>query len=169
MRAHGGRHGHRLRSGRLADRYREIEDLARKLPDRPETLIERYRLLASLSRRLTEAKAASDLAGLAEREDTTVAEMFETLRDGIGQISGLLGLDRTVPGAFWKYTSLAADMAYNLTELRLGWQNVGRLEESNVRYAEAVRTLGERMRSLVERHRELRRRIEEGEAVEFGG
>lgn len=93
--------------------------------------------------------------------------MWESLRDGIGQISGLLGLDKTVPGMFWKYGSVACDLAYNLTELRLGWKNVGTLEENNARYAEAVKKLAARMQELIERQKELRKKIEAGEPGEL--
>ncbi|HEX2986855.1 MAG TPA: hypothetical protein VHS06_01610, partial [Chloroflexota bacterium] len=109
----------------------------------------------------------NDFAGLAEREGKTDTEIYEELRDGVGQISGLLGLDSTVPGMFWKYGSLACDMAYNLTELRLGWKNVSALEENNTRYAEAVKKLAARMRELEERAKELRRKIEAGEPTDF--
>jgi hypothetical protein len=154
-------------AGALADRYATIHDLAQKLPDKPEDVIEKYRYLASLAQRLKEAKSTNDVAGLAQRENKTEAEIWESLRDGIGQISGLLGLDKTVPGVVWKYGSLACDMAYNLTELRQGWKNVGTLEANNVRYAEAVRKLSERMQALVERQKQLRQQIEAGEPVNF--
>ena len=154
-------------AGALADRYETIYELAKKLPGKPEDVIERYRLMASLAKRLKEAKATSDYGGLAKRENQTETEMWESLRDGIGQISGLLGLDKTVPGMFWKYGSVACDLAYNLTELRLGWKNVGTLEENNARYAEAVKKLAARMQELIERQKELRKKIEAGEPGEL--
>jgi hypothetical protein len=153
-------------AGALAERYETIHDLAKKLPDEPKDLIEKYRLLASLSKRLQEAKATNDLNGLAQRENKTDTEIYESLRDGIGQISGLLGLDKTVPGAFWKYGSLAADMAYNLTELRQLWKNTKTLEANNDRYAEAVKKLTTMMQELIARQKELKQKIEAGEAIE---
>jgi hypothetical protein len=154
-------------AGALAERREEMYKLAKKLPDNPEALIEKYRYLASLAQRLKEAKSTNEVAGLAAREGKTEQEIYEEIRDGIGQISGLLGLDKTVPGAIWKYCSQAADMAYNLTELRQLWKNVGQLEQNNARYAEAVKKLSERMQKLVEREKELKRQIEAGEAVDF--
>ncbi|HEY3297726.1 MAG TPA: hypothetical protein VGK34_03635, partial [Armatimonadota bacterium] len=151
----------------LSERYDTIADLAKKLPGKPEDVIEKYRLIASLAHRMKEAKSTSDLNKLAAQENKTVAELFETLRDGIGQISGLLELDKTLPGAVWKYGSLAMDMAYNLTELNQLWKNVGVLEGNNVRYAEAVKKLAARMQKLIDRQNDLKRKIEAGEPVDF--
>ena len=150
----------------LTERYETIYDLAKKLPDKPEETIEKYRYLSSLTQRLAEAKAVNDVAGLAEKEGKTESELWEILRDGIGQISGLLSLDKTVPGKWWKYGSLAVDTAYNLTELRLIWKNLKVLEENNQKYAEAVQKLSARMKELVERQKEIRQKIEAGGSVE---
>ncbi len=151
-------------AGELAEHYATVHDLAVKLPTKPDDLIEKYRYLASLAQRLKEAKAANDVNGLAAREGKTDAELFETFRDGVNQISGLLGLDKTLPGAAWKYGCLASDMAYNLTELRQLWKNVSTLQGNNERYAEAVKKLTERMQHLVERSQSLQAQIEAGEA-----
>lgn len=152
--------------GGLSERYETIYELAKKLPGKPEDVIEKYRYLASLTRRLREAKAVNDFAGLAERENKTEAEIWETLRDGIGQISGLLGLDDTLPGKWWKYGSLAIDTAYNLAELRMTWKNLKALEESTDRYAEAVSKLAAKMKELVDRQKEIKQKIEAGGEVE---
>jgi len=154
-------------AGAMAERYDEISRLAKKLPGEPKDVIEKYRYLASLAQRLKEAKSTNDVDGLAKRENKTETELYETLRDGVGQVIGLLNLDKTVPGSVWKYGTLACDMAYNLTELRQLWKNVATLEGNNVRYAEAVQKLSERMRELVERQQELRRKIEAGEPVNY--
>lgn len=154
-------------AGALLERYETIYELAKKLPNKPEALIEKYRLLASLAKRLQEAKATGDYAGLAASENKTEAEIYATMRDGIGQIIGLLSLDKTVPGMAWKYGSLGWDMVYNLKELQLGWKNVGVLEANNVRYAEAVKKLSARMQELEDRAKKLRQKIEAGEPVNF--
>ncbi|MDI6829596.1 MAG: hypothetical protein QME62_14050, partial [Armatimonadota bacterium] len=140
----------------IAERYETIYELAKKLPGNPEDVIEKYRYLASLTQRLKEAKAVNDVAGLAERENKTEAEIWETLRDGVGQILGLLKLDETVPGKWWKYGSLAIDTAYNLTELHATWKNIKLLEENNERYAEAVQKLAAKLKELVDRQKEIR-------------
>lgn len=147
-------------AGELAERYDTIHELAEKLPNKPEDLIEKYRLLASLARRLKEAKATNDLNGLYARENKTDEEVYESLRDGISQIVGILNLDKTVPGAFWKYLNLGSDMAYNLTQLYHGWHNVSTLEANNDRYAEAVKKLADRMKDLVEKQKKLEQQIE---------
>lgn len=154
--------------GALADRYDTIYELAKKLPGEPKDVIEKYRYLDSMAHRLKEAKEVSDYAGLAASEGKTDAEIFETMRDGIGQIVGLLDLENKVPVLVaWRYCSLACDMAYNLTELRQLWKNVSVLEGNNERYAEAVKKLTARMQELVARQKELRQKIEAGEPVEY--
>ncbi|MHB0999997.1 MAG: PDZ domain-containing protein [Armatimonadota bacterium] len=150
-------------AGGIADRYSTIHGLAKKLPDEPTDLIEKYRLLASLAARMKEAKSVNDFKNLAAKENLTEAELYETLRDGVGQIVGLLELDKTVPGKFWKYGSLAVDMAYNLTELSLGWENVTALEGNTELQLQAVKKLAEQMRLLVESKIALRKQIDAGE------
>mgnify|MGYP000521882662 CR=1 FL=1 len=152
-------------AGALADRYETIYELAKKLPNKPEDLIEKYRYLASLAKRMQEAKAAKDFADLAARENKTEAEMYETMRDGIGQIIGLLGLDKTVPGALWKYGSLAFDTAYNLKELYETWKNVSMLEANNAKLAEAVQKLSAKMKDLQEKSKDLKQKIDAAESA----
>jgi hypothetical protein len=146
--------------GGLSERYDTISELAKNLPGQPADVIEKYRHLAALATRMSQAKATSDLANLAARENKTEAELYETLRDGVGQLAGLLQLDKTVPGKVWKYGSLAFDLAYNLTELRLGWKAVTSLQENTEAQREAVKKLGEMMRQLVETKKALRAKIE---------
>jgi predicted Rossmann fold flavoprotein len=66
-----------LSAGPLADRYDTMHELAKKLPGKPEDVIEKYRYLASLAQRLKEAKATNDVAGLAKRENKTEAEISD--------------------------------------------------------------------------------------------
>jgi hypothetical protein len=147
----------------LAERYETIHGLAVKLPDKPEAVIEKYRHMASLYKILVEAKAAKDLDGLAKRTGKTDAEIYEIFRDGIAQISGLVGLDKTIPGKALKYGSLAFDWIYNLEELYLVWKNVGALESNNTEYAKEIMVLSNRMRELQARQEQLVRNIEAGE------
>jgi hypothetical protein len=147
----------------LADRYETIYDLAKKLPDPPQELLEKYRHMVTLIQRLKESKALRDASLLIERDNQSLGETLETIRDGIGQIVGILNLDKTVPGAAWKYGSLFWDNVYNLTELYHTWKNITALERTNEQFAEAVRKLSERMRDLQTRSRDLRRQIEEAE------
>lgn len=148
--------------GGLVDRYDTIYDLAKKLPGHPEDVIEKYRYLASLTHRMNEANAVNDFADLADRENKTVAEMWETLRDGVGQISGLLQLDKTVPGMWWKYASLAFDAAYNVTDLYQSWKNINTMQMSNQKYAEALKKITDRLEILTKRQKDIEAKIQAG-------
>lgn len=152
----------------LEERYATIYELAKKLPDKPEDVIEKYRYLASLAQRLDEAKAVNDLDGLAARENTTEAEQWATLRDGLSQLADIFSLDKTIPGKWLKYGILAVDTAYNLTELHLTWRNLEALESNNQQYAKAVAQLADRMKTLVDRQHQLRKKIEAGQPIDFG-
>jgi len=152
----------------LVERRAELYKLARKLPGKPDDVIEKYRYAASLTQRLKEAKAVNDVAGLAAREHTTEAELWETLRDGVNQLSGLLSLDESIPGKWWKYGILSVDTAYNLTELHLTWKNLTTLEANTQQYALAVQQLSDRLKALVDRQQQLRKKIEAGKSLEFG-
>lgn len=150
--------------GYLDTRYETILELAEKLPNKPADLIARYKHLVAIFKRLEQAKAANDLDGFAQREGKTDAEIFEMFRDGIAQIIGLVGLDKTFPVRVLKYGSMGWDMAYNLTELKNLWDNVKTLERTNVTYSAAVKRLGERMKDLQTRQAALIKEIEAGES-----
>jgi len=148
----------------ISERYDKMHELAKKLPDKPTDLIEKYRNLASLAKRMQEAKTASDFAKLAASENNSKAEMYETLRDGVGQLIGMSGLEDKVPAIkAWKYGCLASDMIYNLTELYQGWKNVTVLEGNAVLQRKAVEKLAEQMRLLQESKKQLRTKIDAGE------
>lgn len=148
----------------FSERYATIYDLAQKLPDKPEAVIEKYRLLASLYKRLQEAKAAKDLDGLANRTGKTDIEIYEMFRDGIVSILGMIEkVDKTAPGKFLKYGPVAADWLYELAGLGLVWKNVSALESNNAEYAKEVMVLSNRMRELQARQEQLVRNIEAGE------
>lgn len=132
----------------------------------PEAL-EEYRRLFSLIDRLKEAKAARDFASFAASEGKTEAEMLETIRDGILQLSGLLGVEETFPGKVLKYGALFWDQAYHFTALYQVWHNAGVLEQDSAAMSDAVQRLSERLHRQMERQRELVRRIEAGEKIDF--
>jgi hypothetical protein len=132
----------------------------------PEALRE-YQKLHGLIQRLKEAKATREFAALAAKEGKTEAEFYEMLRDGIGQLSGLFGVDETLPGKVWKYGSLFFDQAYNYTALYQVWKNAGILEQDSAAMSEAIQRLSERLRRQQERQQELVKKIEVGEKLEF--
>jgi len=154
--------------GYLVERYETIYGLAQQLPNKPEAVIEKYRHLAAMFKILQEAKETKDLDGLATREHKTDTEIYEIMRDGIGQISGIVGLDKTLPGQIWRYGSLGFDMAYNITELLLVWKNMSALETNQDMYAQGVVSLYYRLGKLQERQARLVRNIEAGEPRKEG-
>ena len=129
--------------------------------------LEEYRRLYSLLDRLREAKATRDFASFAASEGKTEAEMLETIRDGILQLSSLLGVEETFPGKVLKYGALFWDQAYNLTALYQVWKNAGILEQDSAAMSEAIQRLSERLRRQQERQHELVKKIEAGEAAVF--
>lgn len=132
----------------------------------PEAL-EQYRLLFSLIDRLKEAKATRDFAAFAASEGKTEAEMLETIRDGVLQLSGLLGVEETFPGKVLKYGALFWDQAYNLTALYQVWHNAGVLEQDSAAMGDAIQRLCERLKRQMERQQELVKKIEAGEKADF--
>lgn len=132
----------------------------------PEAL-EEYRRLFSLIDRLKEAKATRDFAAFAASEGKTEAEMLEMIRDGILQLSGLLGVEDTFPGKVLKYGALFWDQAYNLTSLYQVWHNAGVLELDSAAMSEAIQRLSDRLHRQMERQQELAKKIEAGQKLEF--
>lgn len=148
-------------NGWVASHARDLQ--ARATPE----ALEEYRRLFSLIQRLKESRATRDFASFAAREGQTEAEVLEMARDGIGQLSGLLGLDNTPVGKVWKYGSLFFDQAYNLTALYQVWRNAGILEQDSAAMSEANQRLSERLKRQMERQQDLVRKIEAGESIDF--
>lgn len=132
----------------------------------PEAL-EEYRLLFSLIDRLKEAKSVQDLDSFAANEGKTGTEALQMVRDGLVQLSGLLGVEKTFPGKVLKYGALFSDQAYNLTALFQVWKNAGILEQDSAAMSEAIQRLSVRLKNQMERQQELMKKIEAGERVEF--
>lgn len=132
----------------------------------PEAL-EEYRRLFSLIDRLKEAKATRDFAAFAASEGKTEAEMLEMIRDGILQLSGLLGVEDTFPGKVLKYGALFWDQVYNFTALYQVWKNASVLEQDSAAMGEAIQRLSERLKRQMERQQELVKKIEAGEKIDF--
>ncbi len=143
----------------LQDRYETIYKLAKKLPDKPDELIEKYKYTCSLIQSLKETKEIKDFVDLSEKDPRSFIETLEIIKDGISQINGLLELDKTVPGAVWKYLSITADTTYDLTEQYYMWKNIILLEKGTDIYSESIKKLTNRLQELQTRAAILKQKI----------
>jgi len=71
----------------------------------------------------------------------------------------LLELDKTVPGAVWKYLSITADTTYDLTEQYYMWKNIILLEKGTDIYSESIKKLTNRLQELQTRGAILKQKI----------
>ncbi|MEN6356499.1 MAG: hypothetical protein ABFD83_05370 [Armatimonadota bacterium] len=147
--------------GLLADRFKDINEVAQKLPASEADTIEKYRRLESLTTSMKNAKDVGTYAEWQDRENKTDADVYESIRDGIGQISGLLSLDTTVPGLAWKYGSMTADLAYTFTQYYQAWNGIKSSTDRTDAQAAQVKKLSADMQALIERYKELHKNLDE--------
>lgn len=145
----------------MSDRSGTLHKLADKLPATETIAKEKYRRMDSLVTMMKDARASGTFLEWLYRENKTDAELYEYFRDGIGQISSLLSLDKTVPGLAWKYGSMAADLAYTYAQYYQAWQGIkDSNDRSDVQLAQ-VKKLCEQMKALGDHAKELRKKLEE--------
>ena len=147
--------------GLLTDRFKEINEVAQKLPPSEAEVIEKYRRLESLATDMKNARDVGTYGEWQDRENKTDADVYESIRDGIGQISGLLSLDTTVPGMAWKYGSMTADLAYTFTQYYEAWKGIKSSTERTEAQLAQVKKLSEDMKALMEKYKELQKNLDE--------
>jgi hypothetical protein len=147
--------------GLLTDRFKEINEVAQKLPPSEAEAIEKYRRLESLTTSMKNAKDVGTYAEWQDRENKTDADVYESIRDGIGQISGLLSLDTTVPGLAWKYGSMTADLAYTFTQYYQAWNGIKSSTDRTEAQTAQVKKLSDDMQALIEKYKQLHKNLDE--------
>lgn len=147
--------------GLLTDRFKDINEVAQKLPASEADAIEKYRRLESLTTSMKNARDVGTYSEWQDRENKTDAQVYESIRDGLGQISGLLSLDTTVPGLAWKYGSMTADLAYTFTQYYQAWKGITSANERTDAQMAQVKKLTADMQALIEKYKELRKNLDE--------
>lgn len=147
-------------AGALLERYETMHELAKKLPDHPEDLIKKLDKTRSLLSDLGMAQTGKDVADLASRDAQTVPELLEFLRDGLTNILSVTGLDKTPPGALWKYGCGVVDMSYSFAQFCAAYDNIEQMDKNSDNYLKAVASLSERMKKLVTQINEVKGQLE---------
>ncbi|MCE5315275.1 MAG: hypothetical protein ABFD49_00770 [Armatimonadota bacterium] len=147
--------------GILTDRFKEINKVAQKLPPSEAEAIEKYRRLESLSTSMKDARDGGTFIDWLYRENKTDAEVYESIRDGIGQISGILSLDSTVPGMAWKYGSMTADLAYTFAQYYQAWNGIKASTDRTDYQMAQVKKFCEKLKELTDQSKGLRQKLVE--------
>lgn len=152
-------------SSTLAKKYKDMYEAAKNLPENEKPsaeVMEQYRMLASLSHLLVNSKQTYGAGDLANRENKTDADIFETMRDGIVELAGVVAGD-SIEAETLEYGALLCDTAYNVWDYGSTWKSIQTLGKNNATFAEALRKLTDRMKQLIARQKQLRQEIEAGE------
>ncbi|MEN6520612.1 MAG: PDZ domain-containing protein [Armatimonadota bacterium] len=146
-------------AGQLSDRYEEMHKLAEKLPNHPEDLITRLNHIKNWFKAMKYTQTLKDVSDVAARDGETLQELLEEVRDDLNIIVGITPLDKTLPGALWKYGSNVADMAYSYTEFSAAYDRINQLDKNSDDYLKAVKALSERMKKVVDQIKDLKSKL----------
>ena len=143
-------------AGQLASRYEKMHEIAQKLPDNPQDLIDNLGRVKNWFKALGYTQTYKDVEDLAAKDARTLPELLEGVRDGINIIAGVTGLDKTVVGGAWKYGCSVVDMAYSFAQYTTAYDRIEQLDKNSDSYLQAVASLSERTKTLVTRINEIK-------------
>ncbi|MEN6371014.1 MAG: PDZ domain-containing protein [Armatimonadota bacterium] len=146
-------------AGQLSDRYEEMHKLAEKLPDHPADLITKLDHIKNWFKVLKYTQTMKDVSDIAARDGKTLQELLEEVRDDLNIITSITPLDKTLPGALWKYGSNVADMAYSYAEFSAAYDRINQMDKNSDDYLKAVAALSNRMKTLVEQIKDLKAKL----------
>lgn len=143
-------------AGQLADRYGTLDELARKLPNKPADLITRYNHIKNWFKAMSVTQSAKDVADIAARDVKTMPEFLEEIRDDLNIIASVTGLDKTVPCAALKYGADMVDMSYSYAQFSAAYDNINQLDKNSDAYLAAVKKLSARMEDIVKKVKDIK-------------
>lgn len=143
-------------AGQLADRYGTLDELARKLPNKPADLITRYNHIKNWFKAMSVTQSAKDVADIAARDVKTMPEFLEEIRDDLNIIASVTGLDKTVPCAALKYGADIVDMSYSYAQFSAAYDNINQLDKNSDAYLAAVKKLSARMEDIVKKVKDIK-------------
>ncbi|MHB0912243.1 MAG: PDZ domain-containing protein [Armatimonadota bacterium] len=143
-------------AGGMSDRYEQMYELSKKLPDKPEALISKLGRVRNWFIALKYAGVAKDVDDIASRDAMSVQEMMEEIRDCITIVVGLTPAEKTPAGAAWKYGSNIVDMTYSFCQYIAAWDGIEQMDKNTESYAEAVKKLSARLQTLMQRTKEIK-------------
>jgi len=152
-------------TGQLLERYTRLCDLPvvkryaeMKFPDKAPAVILRLTKTKRLLQDLDAVRSYSALQELAERENETVPEMIDTIRDSLGMLIEVSPLKMTV-GLAWKYGSGVIDLLHSFGQAYVSWNGVKQLNQNDAQHRKVLETMTQRMEELVERSQNLKKNL----------
>ncbi|MDO8684116.1 MAG: PDZ domain-containing protein [Armatimonadota bacterium] len=146
-------------AGGLSDRYDQMSELAKKLPDNPQNLIDKLGRIKNWFTAMKYTQTFKDVNDMAGRDGKTLPELLEEVRDDLNIVISLTPLDKTAFGAAWKYGSNIVDMAYSFAQFSAAYDGIGQMDKNNDGYRNAVASLTIRMQTLVNRTNEIKKNL----------
>ncbi|MFA6451411.1 MAG: hypothetical protein WCX65_18195, partial [bacterium] len=153
-------------AGKMLDRYTQMHELSKKLPDQPEALIKRLGRTKEMLIALKGLKSFKDVKDWAYANGDTLPEALEKIRDGITLITGLKGWDKTLVGAAWTYGSNIVDLAYSYTQYSATYDAVKQQDQTNEGSKKALESLKGKMAELYSRTKEVKQQLSDMSADE---
>ncbi len=147
-------------AGKLLERYDQMYELSKKLPDQPAPLIKRLGNTKELLTGLSDCKSFKDVMDWAYAEGDTLPQVIDKLRDGIDMISSLKGWDKTLVGAAWHYGSNMVDMAYLFAQYNASYDNLELATKNNEDFNKALAALKQRMNDLYDKSKDVQQQLD---------
>ena len=97
---------------------------------------------------LKDVKTFKDVLDWAYANGDTLPETIDKLRDGIGLITNLKGLDKTLVGAAWTYGSNIVDLTYSFMQYSTSYDALTQQTQNVEDFNKVLASLKERMDAL---------------------
>lgn len=142
-------------AAQLSQRYETMEELAKKLPNKPQDLIDKMARIKNWFKAMSTTQAFKDVADVAAKDGKTLPELLEEVRDDLNIIASVTGLDKTIAFAAWKQGTNIVEMAYSFAQFSTAYDNIDQLDKNSDSYLKAVAALSARMKTIVTRINEI--------------
>ena len=143
-------------AAQLAERYSTMHELAEKLPNHPQDLIDSLARTKNWFTAMSVTQTMKDVTEAAKKDGKTLPELLEEVRDDLNIIAGCPGIKNTVVVAAWKQGTNIVEMAFNYTQFSTAYDGINQMDKNNEGYRKAVVALTKRMEALVKRVKEIK-------------
>jgi len=143
----------------LSKHYDALLEKAKAGGKIPAEEVERVERTKNWLNRFENARTFADLVDLLTRENKTLAEVCENVRDGIGLLLGFTPLSEHPIGITWKYGSNLVDFVYGVATGYEAWKGINTLERTTEVYLKQVKQLAEHLKELQTKANILRQQL----------
>ncbi len=123
--------------------------------------VERVQRTKQWLERLENVRTFADIVDLLSRENKTLAQILESVRDGISILTDFTRFSDHPYVRLWKYGSNTVDLVYGIATGYEAWKGIQSLDRLSEQYLQKVKELADQMKALQEQAKRLRQQMAE--------